>query len=288
MKRLHAAALAATLAAAAPAWAAPPAQPAGGDQTITLTKDGKPHRYTVLKTYRHPTGGTAYDVKDAATGDVMTVVENASPEQVKATLKPPVTTEVKAPLKALAASPALADPLLQPKLYAGDARLQKKVGVEAPRPADVPAGGYTREPVPAAKRWFGWKQKDAKPAPQPQTRKPVAPAPANSGVVVAAYHPDPVFRLIACLRDDLLPSMREVAAVELVSAGRGRTEAVEALAYAARTDPAPSVRACCARCLGELHAQTPECLAALKVLENDRDESVRVEAHAVRMNLHRP
>ena len=104
-----------------------------------------------------------------------------------------------------------------------------------------------------------------------------------------AYHPDPVFRLIACLRDDLLPSMREVAAGELAREGPGRPEAVDALVYSACKDPAPSVRMCCVYHLGELRVKTHACLAALEMLQQrDKNEGVRAAASAVLTNLRQP
>src|SRR5437763_1640977 len=79
----------------------------------------------VVKTYKHPSGGTAYDIKDAASGEVLTVIENATPEQIKNTLKPDVVTEVKP-------EPAgKSDPILQPRAYVGDPKLQKKMGSDA-------------------------------------------------------------------------------------------------------------------------------------------------------------
>jgi len=246
----------------------------------------------VLKTYKHASGGTAYDVRDEATGEVLTVVENATAEQVRAAVKNEATAQPAKPAAKPAAKP---DPILQPQTYNTDARLQKKFAA-APSPPANPSSQssqYTREPVPATKRWFCWMRRDAPPPapPQTQSRKPApaAPAPAAAPTVIpAAYHPDPVFRLIGRLRDDDLPSMREVAAMELAANWRGRAEAVAALADAARTDPAPSVRACCARCIGEMGARSPECLAVLRTLTNDGDENVRSTASVVLTSLQQP
>ena len=76
MKRTHAAALAAALVAAVPAWGQSPA--ARPDVMTLTTPDGKAaHPCKVLRTYKHPAGGTAYEVRDQVTGEVFTVVENA-------------------------------------------------------------------------------------------------------------------------------------------------------------------------------------------------------------------
>src|SRR5262249_14196498 len=129
------------------------------------------------------------------------------------------------------------------------------------------------------KRWFGW----MRPAPKPASpaQKPATTPPDSSGEIEAAYHPDRVYRLIGSLRDNLLPSMREVAAMELGDAGRERPEAVAALIDAAAHDPAPTVRACCVRQLGTLRVQSAECRVALESLKDDRNEDVRNEANVV-------
>src|SRR4051794_13775761 len=97
MKRIHAAALAAALAGVAPAGAQPPAAPARTDVMTLTGPDGTAHTYKVLRTSRHPAGGTAYEVRDPATGEVLTVVENANPDDVKAAVKaePAVTESAK-------------------------------------------------------------------------------------------------------------------------------------------------------------------------------------------------
>ncbi|HEY1381758.1 MAG TPA: HEAT repeat domain-containing protein [Gemmataceae bacterium] len=289
MKRIHAAALAAALAGVTPAWAQQPAAPAPSD-AITLTgPDGTAHTYKVLRTSRHPAGGTAYEVRDPATGDTMTVVENANPGDVKTVAKAEnnVTRSAKA-----------ADPILQPGLY-GSPRVQPQFA-DSPKvrpvaaPAAKPDTQYTRPPVPAARRWFGWWRKDPPPAaaaPAQSSSRRAKPAPAPvppTSVELAAYNPDPVIRLIASLNDELLPSMREVSAEALAHDGRGRPDVVEALVRGAQTDPAPSVRACCCRCLADMQVRSPECLAILKGLADDREQSVRTAAAAALAVLEQP
>jgi hypothetical protein len=275
MKRLHATALAAALAAAVPAWGDPPA---GSAPVMTLNKDGKSHQYKVLKTYKHPSGGTAYDVRDEATGETMTVVEDASQAAIQSTLKSEFVIETPA-------RPAVkADPILQPAAYVDEAKWQKKANA-TPTPPVQPTTVYTRQPVPAAQRWLAW-MSSAGPAPAPVVAKSppavgrasVAVPATSADVAEAAYHSDPVFRLIACLRDELLPSMREVAAIELASGARGRPEVVDALVWAAGHDPAPSVRLCCVGLLQEMRVQTPACAATLQGLRQDRHDGVRAAA----------
>ena len=92
---------------------------------------------------------------------------------------------------------------------------------------------YPQPPVPAAKRWFQWGL-ESTPAPKPIVKARPTPmlvpvvmptaGPVQPPVFVAATSPDPVVRLIGRLRDDLLPSMREVSADQLAHYGRGRPD----------------------------------------------------------------
>jgi HEAT repeats len=267
MKRTHAAALAAALVAAVPAWGQqPPARP---DVMTLSTADGKAtHACKVLRTYKHPSGGIAYEVRDEVTGEVMTVIDRSAPDDVKA-VKTETVTESKS-----------ADPIMAPKTYAAP-KVQQQI-------ADPP--GYTRPPVPATRRWFNW----FKPTPQPQPQPVQQTRSAVNREMLAAYDPDPVIRMIGSLNDDLLPSMREVAAEALSRDGGipaqrvARPEVVQALVRAAATDPAPSVRVCCCRCLANMKVTSPECLSALKGLEDDREETVRTAAAAARATLEQP
>src|SRR3954470_11559073 len=55
----------------------PPSKPADGEQVMMLNKDGQaPRRCKVLRTWKHPSGGMAYEVKAEDTGEGMTVIEN--------------------------------------------------------------------------------------------------------------------------------------------------------------------------------------------------------------------
>lgn len=262
MNRTHAAAVAAALLAAVAGRAqSPDTRP--DVMALSASRDGSsPHPCKVLRTYPHPAGGTAYEVRDLMTGEVMTVVENADPARLQAVVKAEAIAESKP-----------ATPRPSPRTYAPVAA-----------PAVQPPSGYTRPPVPANRRWLGWFH-PTQPAPV-MTRSTQAKRPA--GESLAAYDPDPVIRLIGSLHDELLPSMREVSAEALAREGRGRQEVVEALVRSAKTDMAPSVRACCCRCLAEMQAGTPECLTALQGLEADEEQSVRTAAAAARAALEQP
>ncbi len=238
-------------------------QSAAKDSIITLTtSDGKPQRCQVLKTYKHSSGAMALEVKDLDTGEVMTIVESAAPataKQADASAKP--TTIAQMAAQSTAGKPT--DPIMQPKDYVANKKVQKELEGENKSPK---AGASTR--------WSG----------KPAERKP-AVAVVTVPAVEAARHPDPVFRMIGCLRDDLLPSMREVAAETLASGpGRTRPEVIAALAEAAEKDPAASVRACCLRCLTAMSSASPECMAALQKLNVAGDAGIR-SAGGVPLNL---
>jgi hypothetical protein len=111
--------------------------------------------------------------------------------------------------------------------------------------------------------------------------KPVA-GPVVPEAFVAATSSDPVVRLIGRLRDDLLPSMREISAEQLAHYGRGRPDAFDALVDAAQNDPAPTVRAACLRGLGEMKAKTAMTVAMMQSMSQaDGDEGVRQTATSV-------
>src|SRR5207237_1843078 len=125
---------------------------------------------------------------------------NSGPEEVKTVAKPEVMLE-----------PPPIDPILQPKAYAAP-KVQEQF---ADSPVMPPA---TKPSPPAKRRWFNWFRNDP-PAPKPAPTARTALPPADS---FAVYDPDPVVRLIGCLNDDLLPSMREVSAETLARVAKDR------------------------------------------------------------------
>ena len=235
---LAAALVCAGLVRAAPA---PPAgKPADDDKIMTITDGTKAHRCEVLKKTKHGSG-YAYEVKDLETGEIMTVLEGAATTQ--AALSKPAAPPVTKSEPAIKPASKSDDPILQPKQYSTSQRVQQQlVGESTSYQAEAK---YNKAPLPASKRWFA----------QSAPSKP-AVAVAAVAPVEAVRHPDPVFRLIGCLRDDLLPSMREIAAETLAhSDGRNRPEVITALEEAAAKDPAESVRFCCSRCLNEIRGR---------------------------------
>jgi hypothetical protein len=253
MKRISAAALAAALAV--PAWAQ---QPAARPDVMTITgPDGRAHACQVVRTYQHPGGGTAHEVRDSVTGETMTVIDRVGPDVVKASDKSETFTESKP-----------VDPILQPREYVGPKVQMEFEGGLVPQP--MKAVQPAKKPAPRGV--LNWFRKDP-PAPV-QSSALIAP-PSES---IAAYHPDPVIRLISSMSDDLLPSMREVSAETLARVAKDRPEVVEAMIRSAQADPAPSVRVCCCRCLVAMQVRNAECITALKTMGEDREPVVRTAA----------
>jgi hypothetical protein len=78
------------------------------------------------------------------------------------------------------------------------------------------------------------------------------------------------------LRGSLFPSQREAAADQLgQSDWRREPEVVQALVTAARSDPAPMVRACCVRTLARMRVNTMPAVSAVQELKQDADPRVR-------------
>jgi hypothetical protein len=275
MLRIHGRlALAAMVISAGLSNAEPPkslARAADNDKVMTLTgENGKARRCQVLRQSKHPSGGIAIEVKDLETGEVMTVIENA----------PAISAKPAEPVTKV----AVTDPILKPTDYIGSKKIQMELAGESQKIASSPAK-YGKPPTTTAQRWFG-----KSPPTAVVTSKPaVAVVSPQAQAVEAVRHHDPVIRMIGALRDDMLPSMREVAAESLAKGdGRNRPEVIAALIEAAQRDLALSVRLCCVRCLAGMEPASPECLAALQGLASDEEEAVRnaaAEAMAQKQNV---
>lgn len=249
---------------------------------IMLTgSNGKAHKCQILRTYKHPSGGMAMEVKDLETGETMTVVDNSgtptagmttttSAKTTTATkAETPTTAQLAATTTTMPKSKAGdSDPIMQPKEVAST-KAQKQLTGETGKPAKADKKSETSASA-GSKRWGG------KPAEVKVASSGPAIAIAAVPPMEASQHPDPVIRLIGCLRDDMMPSMREIAAESLAqSQGRARPEVIAALAEAAEKDPAPTVRACCVRCLTTMSASSPECMAALHKVKAGSDSMIR-------------
>jgi hypothetical protein len=227
----------------------PAKKSADDDKIMTITDGAKTHKCQVLRSYKHPSG-IAYEVKDLESGEIMTVIED--PAAIKAASKPASpAASIPAPAKT-----AKSDPIMEPKQYVDNKKIEQQLGNDTGKAAKITEAKYAQAPTPATKRWLA-KTSETKLVVKSEA-KPAAKAMAVVVVppVEAIRHPDPVFRLIGCLRDDMLPSMREIAAETLAhSDACKRPEVVTALEEAAEKDPAQSVRVCCTRCLGEMRGR---------------------------------
>jgi hypothetical protein len=87
-----------------------------------------------------------------------------------------------------------------------------------------------------------------------------------------------VAQAVATLRDALMPSERELAAISLGQLDwRTNLPAVQALISAATEDPAGGVRAACVRSLVRMNANTTPVLVTLRALKSDSDPRVQLE-----------
>jgi hypothetical protein len=85
--------------------------------------------------------------------------------------------------------------------------------------------------------------------------------------------------LFSQLRDAQLPSQREWAAIKIAELDwHNHTGVVEALAQAAKEDPAASVRFGCIYRLAKMNAKLLSVIAVLSVLKGDSDSRVQHEA----------
>jgi hypothetical protein len=89
-------------------------------------------------------------------------------------------------------------------------------------------------------------------------------------------------RLLDILTSSIYPSERECAAETLLQQEESvQMDVVEALATAAQTDPAATVRAACVRVLVPLRSHSPRVAAVMHELQTDPDPRVRRELEAV-------
>jgi hypothetical protein len=95
-----------------------------------------------------------------------------------------------------------------------------------------------------------------------------APAPA----------PSRTNQLLMVLRDSIFPSEREMAVQQLTSIDwRGEPGLVPALVSAAKSDPAPAVRAGCVHALVAMKVNSAPVLEAVQALQTDKDPRVHQE-----------
>ena len=91
------------------------------------------------------------------------------------------------------------------------------------------------------------------------------------------------------LQEAMYQSHREWAAEELGKCDwRTQPEVLNTLMSAARSDPAPMVRACCVKSLARMKANTLPVVQTVQALKNDSDPRVRAEVERALAVLARP
>jgi HEAT repeat protein len=111
-----------------------------------------------------------------------------------------------------------------------------------------------------------------------------ATAAANAKTAPAADPATP--KLLADLREALLPSQRELAAEGLRSVDwKTNPEVVTELTKAAKEDPSPMVRVACIKALGAMRASSEPVLQTLEALSTDSDSRIREEANEAKSML---
>jgi hypothetical protein len=95
----------------------------------------------------------------------------------------------------------------------------------------------------------------------------------------SAPSPAVVPQMVGVLRGSLFPSQREWSVNYLASLDwRANPQVLAAVASAARDDPAPTVRAACARCLSRMNATSDLVSGTLQAMRRDADPAVRQAA----------
>ena len=285
-------------AAQAPQPATPVSPPAAkdgppGGPIIVIKTAGQPdRRVQVIRSERGPDGKVLTEVRDLATGDVYSMVDVNPGGTLDAPAKP-----------ATPATPAWT-PVRKP---AGGTDSQANLPRAKDRPADPLLGGTPAATAPAQDskpRFFGRvfgkaetpTQPAAKPAPVARTMAPPTTAPAAmpampaGPVQAAASVAAPPMKPSEQMREDISqyiqdlqshprPSFRMEAASGLAD-GRyaARAEVKQALATAAKDDPAGVVRGHCIACLSKLGYADPEYVRRLQLWANDPDPAVQSAA----------
>ena len=102
--------------------------------------------------------------------------------------------------------------------------------------------------------------------------------PSVAAVIPATAPVQDVQAVTATLRDALLPSQREAAAMELANrAYASNPMVINGLVAALQTDPAATVRSSAARALARLGTTREEVVQALRQQRQDTDARVRLE-----------
>jgi hypothetical protein len=242
------------LAVSGPASAAP----REGDVVVFRTSGQPERRLKVLRVSAFPDGESLADVQDEATGDRFTLPGKVLAAAGRIRNPEPKPEPVQVPV---AAKP----PVPESTIVRVRMREWAPPVVILPASANLPADDATTAPEPS------------QPPPVPQAQ----PQPSAEAQMFAEIKP-----LVADLHTALRPTVREDAATGLAEGRYGsRPEVKATLAYAAMTDPAPSVRAHCIRCLSALGYQHPVYVEFLRACAGSGSGEVQTAAAAALAKL---
>src|SRR5262245_40124187 len=178
MARTYTAAVLAGLLLIAGLGVAQQPQKADGEKIMLLTKEGRPpRRCQVLKSWKHPSGGTAYEVKALDNGEIMTVIEHGETDVAAKPAEAP--KPVAKPAETVKKSEA-------PKAAVAKTKESAKVAVKSDKPASAKATEKSDKPTVVKTA-----AKTEKPAPVKTAAKTDKPAVAKASEKTAAKSDKP-------------------------------------------------------------------------------------------------
>jgi hypothetical protein len=282
--------------AAVPAAPVAPAATDGrpGDGVYLMRTAGQPdRRVKVVRSDRMPDGVVLTQVKDIATGEVYTILDDRPDAEapavapVAAAPRPTTPTPVHAAKDTKAAAlprakDRSADPLLGHRVTSG-----KTPPAAAPRPGQVawkpvqPAHPQTPAARPVPPPAHPAAAVPPPPPEQPAVLPPPAAEPVQVAATVAAEVSEETIRAevaqyVRDLHGHARAAFRMEAATGLADARyAAREEVRRALAKAAVEDPAGAVRGHCIDCLSQLGYADPEYVRRLGLWADDPEPAVR-------------
>jgi hypothetical protein len=229
-------------------WAQEPAAK-NEEQTIMLREPGKADRPCIVeKSTQQPDGTVVYEVRDAATGERLRVMDQRRHKSAAGSAK----VRTPGPGASEVATAAVKEP------------------DRVPTNAEL-AGNKTASPSP-----YGASKVEPRAAIFARRQPQIHPA------LMRQERESPVTTQLCKLKEALGPSEREMAALSLTVGENHRDpEVVAALMDTATNDPAPSVRCCLVRCLFQLSTDCPEVVPVLEKMQSDPNDEVKKTAQTV-------
>jgi hypothetical protein len=219
--------------------------PAVGDpaQVVVIREPGKPEQRCVIEfVLSQSDGKSMYYVRDIATGERMRVVDGRPNKMAGGPIVGRVVSRLDTPTDRGMTSALASSPLrVAPS---------QRISTAAELAGTAPAASGTKPKLVSS---------SSKPKVQDQA--------------------SPVELQIAQLKDGQGSTQREAAAMVLaVSEARTKPEVVKAIMTAARSDPAPSVRTTCVRCLYRLCGEVPDVVPVIADCRSDLNPEVSATA----------